>query len=130
MKTLKNHLKVVALFLSVLILFQGCTVYKSNSVSINEAVKADTKVRVVKKNGEKKKYIRVVEPNDGYFYGVKKVNGLVKHIPLKKEDIAKINLKDQKVSKLWTIATPLIIIGIAIGVFAIALDNANYGSSN
>ena len=46
MKAIKIHLKAVALFFSILIFFQGCTVYKSTSVTLEEAVRADTKVRI------------------------------------------------------------------------------------
>ena len=47
MKTSTKHLKVVALIFSVVILFQSCvTVYKSGNVTLEEAVRADTKVRI------------------------------------------------------------------------------------
>lgn len=41
MKTSTRHLKGVALFFSVLMLLQGCTVYKSSSVSLEQAVQND-----------------------------------------------------------------------------------------
>ena len=72
MKTLKAHLKVVALFLSVLILLQGCTVYKSANVTLDEAVRADAKVRIEKKNGERLKYFKVVVLDDGNYWQKKR----------------------------------------------------------
>ena len=45
-KTLKTHLKTVALIFATLILFQGCTVYKSVPSTLEEAYKSQTKVKI------------------------------------------------------------------------------------
>jgi len=69
MKTSTRLLKVVALFFSVLILFQGCTVYKSTNVTLEEAVKADTKVRLKTKDHQTLKF-KKIGIEDGKFYGL------------------------------------------------------------
>ena len=122
MKTLKAHLKVVAFFFSAAILFQGCTVYKSSGVSFDEAVKAETKVRVEKKNGEKVKYFRVVVLDDGNYYGVEVLNGLSNNIIIEEDSIEKIQIKDKQASTIWTIALPVVIIGLVIGAYALSVE--------
>jgi len=112
MKTIKKQLKSVALILSVLILFQGCTVYKSASVSLEEASKSQTKVRVEKKNGEKVKYTRIVVLNDGNFYGVEPVKWMSNNILIEENSIKKIQIKDKQTSTILTFAIPLVIIGV------------------
>lgn len=121
MKTLKAHLKVVAFFFSAAILFQGCTVYKSSGVSFDEAVKAETKVRVEKKNGEKVKYFRVVVLDDGNYYGKKKEKWFFSNILIDEDSIEKIQIKDKQASTIWTIAIPVVIVGSIIGGLAYAL---------
>jgi len=96
MKTIKIHLRVVAFFFSALILFQGCTVYKSANVTLDEAVKADTKVRIEKKNGERLKYFKVVVLDDGNYYGKKKKNGFLIILLLKKIALKKYKSKTNK----------------------------------
>ena len=76
MKTLKTHIKLVALFFSVLLMLQSCTVYKSAPITLDEASKANNKVRVYNKNGEKLTYSKIVVFNDGHYYGVKKAQEL------------------------------------------------------
>ena len=112
MKTIKKHLKVFALFFSVLILIQGCTIYKSTSVTLEEASKTNNKVRVEKRNGEKVKYSKIVVLNDGNFYGVKKEKYLFNNILIDQNDIDKIQLKDKTMSTILTVAIPVVIIGV------------------
>ena len=64
MKTSTKHLKVVALIFSVVILFQSCvTVYKSGNVTLEEAVRADTKVRIKTKDHQTLKFKNVEVEN-------------------------------------------------------------------
>ena len=112
MKSIDKHLKVVVFIFVTLMLFQSCTVYKSASVTLDEASKSNTKVRVVKTNGEKVKYSRIVALKDGHFYGVQKVNGLSNNIPIHQDDIVRLNLKNRETSTILSIGIPVVIIGI------------------
>jgi hypothetical protein len=115
MKTIKKHLKSVALILSMLIFFQGCTVYKSVPVSIEQAAQNDQKVKVITKSNEKLKFNRIgVE--DGNYYGVKKSNGVVVKKPLDQNFINTIKEKDKTLSTILSIGIPL---GIVMGVLGI-----------
>ena len=129
MKTIKTHLRVVAFFFSAAILFQGCTVYKSSGVSFDEAVRAETKVRVEKKNGEKVKYSRIVVLNDGNFYGVEVIKGLSNNVIIEEDSIEKIHIKDRVLSTILTVAIPVVIVGVLIGAVALSLENMSiYGN--
>lgn len=108
MRTLKVHLKVIALFFSVLILFQGCvTVYKSANVTLEEAVRADTKVRITTNDNQTMKYLNITKINQEYF-GIKKVHGDLTKIPIQKEDIEIVRIKNKPMS---TIVGALIFLG-------------------
>jgi uncharacterized protein YceK len=98
MKTSTRHLKVVALFFSVLILFQGCvTVYKSANVTLEEAARADTKVRITTNDNQTIKYLNITKINQEYF-GIKKVNGDLTKIPIQNENIEMIRVKNKPMS--------------------------------
>ena len=67
MNTIKKYFKVVAVFCATLIFFQGCTVYNSTSVTLQEASKTNSKVRVEKNSGKRLKYSKIVLLNDTIF---------------------------------------------------------------
>ena len=123
MKSINQHLKVIALFFSVLILFQGCvTVYKSANVTLEEAVKADTKVRVVKTNGEKVKYLRIEVLDDGRFYGVKRVNEEYYNLLIQQDEILRLNLKNRQISTILNITVPILLFVGLVSSLALDLD--------
>ena len=125
--------KTIALILSMLILLQGCTVYKSASVSLEEAALVQTKVKLETKSGEKLKFIRIGVEN-GNYYGVKKVKGdktppnitqitnwvifgrdkafNYKAVPLETNYIKSVKLKDEFKSTVYTISTTLLLLTI------------------
>jgi uncharacterized protein YceK len=108
MRILKVHLKGVALFFTVLILFQGCvTVYKSANVTLEEAVRADTKVRITTNDNQTMKYLNITKINQEYF-GIKKVHGDLTKIPIQKEDIEIVRIKNKPMS---TIVGALVFLG-------------------
>ena len=69
MKTLKKWLKTIALFLTALILFQSCSVYKT-PVTLEQAVLEQKEVKITTASDESVKYKYIVY-EDGQFYGVK-----------------------------------------------------------
>ena len=122
MKTIKIHLKVVAFYFSILILFQGCSVYKSVPVSIEQAVQNETKVKVRTKTGEKFKFSRIgIE--DGNYYGVSKGKGSVVKNTLDEKSIKTINEKDKTLSTVLNIGIPVTILVVIIVAAASAAGN-------
>jgi len=113
MITIKIHLKVVAFYFATLIFFQGCTVYKSVPVSIEQAVQNESKVKVRTKTGDKFKFSRIgIE--DGNYYGVSKDKGKVVKNALDEKSIKTINEKDKTFSTVLSIGIPVIILGVII----------------
>lgn len=119
MKSINQHLKIVSFFFVVLMLFQSCTVYKSASVTLEEAVKVDTKVRVVKTNGEKVKYLRIEVLDDGRFYGVKRVNEEYYNLLIQQDEILRLNLKNRQTSTILNTTIPILLF---VGLVLLALD--------
>ena len=114
MKTSKNYLRLVAVFFSALILFQGCTVYKSTT--IQQAVQTESKVKVRTKNGETFKFSRI-GTEAGNYYGVSKRNGETTKIALDENSINTIKEKDKALSAILSIGIPVIIIvPIIVGI--------------
>jgi len=105
MKTIKAHLKAVALIWSILIFFQGCTVYKS-SVSLEEASRIDSRVKVYTTTNESYKFERI-GVDEGKYYGVKKSNGEIVNIPLERNELYKVLLKDNTRSIISTVSVVL-----------------------
>ena len=69
MKTINIHLKIVAFLISLMILLQGCTVYKSTTVTLDEAYKSQTKAKVITTDNETIKFKRI-DVIDGKYLGV------------------------------------------------------------
>jgi PBP1b-binding outer membrane lipoprotein LpoB len=109
MRAIKKQFKSVALILSMIILLQGCTAYKSVSISLEQAVQNESKVRVKTKSNERLKFKRIGK-DEGQFYGVKKEKGEMTRIPLDSKFIDSIKEKDKTLSTILTIALPIAII--------------------
>ena len=115
MKAIKRHINITALFLSVFIFFQGCTVYKSADITLEQALKNESKVKVTTNSNEGLKFNKIgIE--DGKFYGEKQSKGLIVKTPLNENFINKINEKDKTWSTIISIGMPLVIV---FGVLAI-----------
>jgi len=110
MKTLKKQIKSFAVILSVLILFHGCTVYKSTSVTLDEAYKNQTKVKVKTNDNQTLKFNRIRVDN-GTYYGVKEIGNKMTQTPLEKERINKIHVKNKPLSTVLTVGGVLVTAG-------------------
>ena len=107
----------VALFLTALILFQGCTVYKSANVTLEEASKTEIHARVKTNDNQTLKFKRIGFENGGY-YGVKKINGDIIKIQIDEQKVERVQLKNKTASTIIPIAVPVIIISIAAIIFS------------
>ena len=124
MKAIKDRLRPITWLLAVVMVFQSCTVYKSTPITIDEASKANDKVRIYKRNGEKLKYYRIVQGNNGKYYGDQIINKMHNNFLINEDEIEKIQIKDKSSSTILTIAIPVAIIGIAIGAVALTVQNS------
>ncbi len=71
MSGLKRNLYGIVTFLSFIIIFQSCTVYRSNPVSFEEASRQNVKIKAFNTDGQKLKFKRIEKKNDSYFGYVK-----------------------------------------------------------
>ena len=121
MKTLKKQIKHISLFLSILIVFQSCvTIYESQPLTLEEVNDRHIKTKVLTKSGETLKFKNISFEN-GTYYGVNKKKGETLKVPLQKEAIREIKIKNRALSTVVNI--PLVFvyiftvsaIGLAIG---------------
>ena len=125
MKTVKLSLKPITYFLAFLILFQGCTVYNTQNLSLEQAAATKDKAKIVTKQNETLKYLYITKIDDK-FYGVKMVNNQLIKIPVEENNLDIIRLKDKRASN-----TASILLGVVGGLgaafiiaMAIAFDTA------
>ena len=118
-KTIKLHFRIITLFFSILIFFQGCTVYKSANVTLEQAVIADTKVKIKTNDNRTLKFKRIAF-EDGSYYGInetykddpfeQKNKALIKtHIDV--EYIENMRIKNKTMSIILPLAIPIVLLG-------------------
>ena len=137
-----HNLKSIAMALSALILMQSCSVYHSKTATIDEAVAANSKVKIYTTDNQKYKFDKLIK-EESKIYGFKKINtsnrsatksrielasnikeidvntGLAKIlIPF---DIEEIHTKNKTLSTIISIGIPVVII--------IGLIGAAYGAA-
>ncbi|MBT8286535.1 MAG: hypothetical protein KJO00_00855 [Bacteroidia bacterium] len=116
MKSLKTYFKAITLVLSALIFFQGCTVYRSTNVSLEEAAQANTRVRIKTKDNKTLKFNKVQFENN-QFYGKTQYDDNLIKVGIDENNIDRVQVKDKGKSTLLNIGVPVLIIGIlALGV--------------
>jgi len=122
MKTLKTRFKYLPVALAMLILFEGCTVYKKQNVTMQAAAQEQVRTKV-KTTNENFSFRYITYENDNY-YGVKKSNGELNKIRLDEEYIESIHLKNKPLSIFLTIILP---VALFIAVVAVAYQSAGTG---
>ncbi len=122
MKSKLHNAKLVCWFLTILIVLQSCTVYKSSSISIAEAAQTNKKI-LVKTTAINRLKLDRIEKKDTAYYGIKTIRQQVTSIPLKETDIISIRPYDKSRSKTATLA--LIFIPFLV-VIAIVISNMDF----
>jgi len=125
MKTIKIHLKIVAILISSMILLQGCTVYKSTTASLEDVSKSQIKAKILTTDNQTLKFKRI-DFIDGNYIGVisddMEVNPEIEFMPLDKNNIQSIKVKDKTVSTILTVVIPIAVVG---GVLVIIGSNVD-----
>lgn len=114
MKTLKKRFKYLSIALAILMLLQGCTVYKKQNVTMQAAAQEQVKTKVKTVNGNL--YFKYIAFENDQYFGIKKSKGEIEKTRLDPKSIEKIQLKNKTLSILTTIVVPL---GVIVGVAAI-----------
>ncbi len=107
--------------MALLILIQGCSIYKQVSPPYEEAMKHNTKVRVEYPDQYPVKFNRI-EIIDDDLYGVKNVKGKIEKILINEEKVEKIMVKDKTLSWIVSIGVSITIIGVLSLAIADGID--------
>ncbi|UKM66253.1 hypothetical protein GSB9_02834 [Flavobacteriaceae bacterium GSB9] len=113
MKTINKQLNLISLIFSVTILFQSCTVYRSDQISLGQAVAKESKVRIESKNNNIDKFHRIIL-EDGHYYGIKRINGKILKFALNEDYTHTVKEKDKTTSTILTIALPVVAIATLV----------------
>ena len=133
---MKISIKLIALMLSIVVLMQSCRVYHSATVSVDEAISSQKRVKV-KSNDNETYRIKKLDKNNGKLYGVAHLNSDAAHylssylidntnggkyvdILIPDKFISKIQLHNKSLSTVLTVLLPIIAIG---GLLTIAVAN-------
>ena len=112
MKTIKNSMKQIALLFSIILLISSCVTYKATSLTIDELVKTQEKVRVEYKDSKIQRFQNLVLENGTYFGMMKEKLQTVKK-PIEVESIKSVRVYDRTKSTIVTIGVPVLLVGIA-----------------
>jgi hypothetical protein len=102
MNSFRKHLKLVLLILIVSVINLSCSVtfYKSGNSSLYEAVKSESKTKIIKKDGKRAKYSKVVLLDNGDFYGINWINRnkTTDSIFIDTKKVKKVKLENKKLN--------------------------------
>ena len=106
-----------------MIFLLSCTVYKSTTVTLNEAYKSQTKVKVLTSDNETFIFKRI-DFVDGKYYGVSKKVDQLEAAPLDNNNVNSIRILNKTASTVLNVGVPLNIAGgiIWIAAESIAID--------
>ncbi len=125
MKKIKKRLRVIALFLSGLILLQSCSAYKT-PITLEQAAQQEKAVKIITVDDDTYKYKYIVY-EDGQFYGVKNNPGEVVKFPINSEEVTAVLMKKGLPWWAWTL---IVIGGLGVIVIIIALVSEPGGGYN
>lgn len=106
-------MKTTPILLALLLLLQGCTVYKG-SISLEEAVSEEKKVKVTTTDNPKPFEFKRIELVDGQYIGIPKRYSASEPVTIQEEKITEIKEHDKTTSNIISF-TPLAII-LALGI--------------
>ncbi|MCG2609933.1 hypothetical protein LZZ90_00255 [Flavobacterium sp. SM15] len=129
-----KNLKTISFLLAIVFLFQSCKAYHSVPVSLEEASKANTLVKITTLNNKKIIFKRVEKNNDIY-YGLQNTNKGVTRIQLNEATIEKVRVLNKRKSNTLTIiclsATAVTIVGLILIINTLNdIGNIDLGSSS
>ncbi len=132
MNTIRNKLYHLVFLFASLILLQSCGVvyYQGTNVSLEQATKQDSKVKVKTITNEIYEFRRIVF-EDGKFYGVQKKGSEMVNIPLEVNELSKVRLQDKTMSTVLSIVIPVVMIGVLIGLIgsSVSVGGGGFGTN-
>ena len=128
MTTKRRSFEIISFLLSVILILQSCTVYKSKTSTLNEASKSNNRVKIETNDSQTLKFKNVTSL-DGEYYGLAKKapsNFIYEKVLIDKNNIRSIKLKNSNLSTILSIGIPV----IAVGVLLIIGGSSMGGSMN
>lgn len=89
MKTFYKKAPIASFFLFPLFILMGCSAYEKVPISLDEAVKVNTKVKVLTADHKKYKF-RKIQKTDSTYYGLAEVRDQIIRVPIQKDKIQNI----------------------------------------
>ena len=111
MKTIRNSTKQIVLLFSIILLISSCVTYKATSLTLDEFVKTQEKVRVEYNDSEIYRFQNLVLEN-GIYYGVMNEKLQTVKKPIEVESIKSVRVYDRTKSTIVTIGVPILVLGI------------------
>ena len=126
-------MRKLSLLLSLVLVLHSCSVYHSGTASIEEAVAAENKVKLVAEDGTKYKF-RKLETAEGKLLGITRLNsstaekvagmpaeieGKKLKVDLSEMSIEKIKIRNNTLSTLINVGVPVIVAGVAFMFYVV-----------
>ena len=143
MKKVRLHLKFIALFLVVIMTLPSCNVYYSKTATMDEAIQSDNRVKIITSTNDIYKFKKLQKEDDQIYGVIKKGSnkaedlmdqGLLEDyddkygkLLLEEITINEIHLKNKGASTAVTVAIPVVIVGVLVGVGASAANGISVG---
>lgn len=125
---LSNPIKKIISFLLVISFsIQSCAVYKSDSVSLSEAVTNKQKNLVINNDNTKHKYFRIIQI-DGQYYGKIKKDFEYEQVLLSESEIKNIRPINKTATTIGNITIAIATLGIILMIAAPDIDITNDNS--
>jgi len=113
MKTLKKQSRLTAVFMVFVVFLQSCTIYKSVPISIDQAVKNQSEVKIHTLNHDTYRFT-AIEDIDGNYFGINKSAHEILRTPLNENQISTIKEKDKTLTTIFDVGVVFIILAPVI----------------
>ncbi|WP_136669022.1 hypothetical protein [Flavobacterium sp. H122] len=105
----------------------SCSIYKTEPISIDNAISIGTTVKVIKIDNQKIKLQRI-EKSDSIYYGIKKSKGQIIKVPLEPNQIKSIHEIDKTSSAISTVLSITGGTSFATLIITTLISNASFGN--
>jgi len=111
--------KIICSILVLSLTLQGCTVYRKNPVTLQEASEQYAKVRITRIDGKKVRFVKITKIDSSY-YGVKWVRGEKVRLPINPTDVSIIRVVNKSASLWANIAIAVGTLGIGVLIYILS----------
>ena len=123
MKRIKKKHITISLLFSVIMFFVSCVAYKSTTLTLDDLVKSEERVRIEYSNSEIYRFKKIIFENGNYYGLMKEELKLVKK-EISIEEINSIKTYDKTKSIIITIGVPIVLVGL---VYIIGVNTMSVG---